>query len=125
MPKTKIFVSFDYDTDYELKETLIGQARLADSPFSVSDFSLRERQPESEWRRKAQSAIARCDVFVTILGQNTHSAQGVLDEIAIARELRKRRFQLRPQGKRWSEMKGAGKLVVWTWANLQRELATR
>ena len=125
MPKTKIFVSFDYETDYELKENLIGQAKLPASPFSVSDFSLQERQPESDWLSKAQSAIARCDVFVTILGQNTHNAPGVLKEIAIAQGLKKQRFQLRPQGKKWSEMKGAGKLVVWTWPNLQRELGPK
>ena len=123
MAKTKIFVSFDYETDFGLKETLIGQARQADSPFSVADFSLQERQPESDWLNKAQSAIARCDVFVTLLGENTHNAPGVLKEIAIAQGLNKRRFQLRPQGKRWGEMKGAGKLVVWTWANLKRELS--
>ena len=125
MAKTKIFVSFDYDTDFGLKETLIGQSRQASSPFSVTDFSLQERQPESDWLNKAQSAIARCDVFVTLLGENTHNAPGVLKEIAIAQGLKKRRFQLRSQGKRWREMKGAGKLVVWTWPNLQRELAGR
>ena len=123
MAKTKIFVSFDYETDFGLKETLIGQARQADSPFSVADFSLQERQPESDWLNKAQSAIARCDVFVTLLGENTHNAPGVLKEITIARGLKKRRFQLRTQGKRWGEMKGAGNLVVWTWANLKRELS--
>lgn len=125
MPKAKIFVSFDYETDYELKETLIGQAEQQASPFSVADFSLQERQPESDWLRKAQSAIARCDVFVTILGQNTHNAPGVLKEIAIARGLKKPRFQLRSQGKTWGAMKGAGKLVVWTWPNLQRELGPK
>ena len=125
MPRTKIFVSFDYETDCELKETLIGQADQQASPFSVADFSLQERQPESDWLSKAQSAIARCDVFVTILGQNTHNAPGVLKEIAIARGLKKPRFQLRPQGKTWRAMKGAGKLVVWTWPNLQRELGPK
>ena len=125
MAKTRIFVSFDYETDYQLKETLIGQANQQDSPFSVADFSLQERQPESDWLSKAQSAIARCDVFVTILGQNTHNAPGVLKEINVAKGLNKRRFQLRPQGKRWQPMSGGGKLVVWTWANLQKELARR
>ena len=123
MAKIKVFVSFDYETDFKLKETLIGQARLPDSPFSVTDFSLRERHPDPTWLSKAQSAIARADVFVVILGANTHNAPGVLKEIKIARGLKKRRFQLRPQGKRWQPMKGAGELVVWTWANLKRKLA--
>lgn len=125
MPKTKIFVSFECESGYELKEILIGQANLPDSPFSVTDFSLQETQPESVWLDRAQSAIARCDVFVTLLSENTHNAPGVRQEIAIARGLGKRRFQLRAQGHRWQEMPGAGKLVVWTWPNLQRELASR
>ena len=123
MAKPKVFVSFDYDTDYKLKEGLIGQSLMDDSPFSVTDVSLKEREPEKDWRRKARQAISRCDVFVVILGQNTHSANGVIDEIKIAKELGKRRFQLRTQGKKWRQMKDGGKLVVWTWDNLKREFS--
>ena len=123
MDKPKVFVSFDYETDYELKETLMGQSQLDDSPFSVTDVSLKEREPEKTWRRKARRAIGRCDVFVVILGRNTHTANGVIDEIQIAKELGKRRFQLRPQGKKWGTMKNGGKLVVWTWNNLKREFS--
>ena len=125
MARTKIFVSFEYKTGYGLKEDLIAQARQPDSPFSVTDFSLREREPESDWLDKAKRAIARCDVFVTLLSKDTHNAPGVLEEIKIARGLGKPRFQLRAQGHKWREMPDAGKLVVWTWANLQRELAPR
>ena len=123
MAKTKLFVSFDYDTDLKLKEDLISQAGRPDSPFSVTDFSLKEAEKEDVWLSKAQSAIARCDVFVVILGQNTHNAPGVLKEISIANGLKKRRFQLRPQGKKWKAMKGGGEMVVWTWDNLKRKLS--
>ena len=105
MAKTKVFVSFDYGTDHSLKEDLIAQAKRQDSPFSVTDVSLQERAPEQEWVSKARKAIAGCDVFVVILGENTHSAPGVLKEIAIATGMSKPRFQLRPQGKRWQPMK--------------------
>ena len=123
MAKTKIFVSFDYETDFSLKGNLLSQAGRHDSPFSVADFSLQETQPESTWLSKAQSSIARCDVVVVLLGENTHNAPGVLKEIRIAKGLKKRRFQLRPQGKKWQPMRGAGELVVWTWENLQRKLS--
>ena len=123
MAKIKMFVSFEYPTDFQLKETLIGQSELPDSPFSVTDVSLQERHPDPTWLSEAQSAIARCDVFVVLLGRNTHNASGVLKEIKIARGLKKRRFQLRPQGKKWQPMKGAGELVVWTWPNLKRKLS--
>ena len=125
MARTKIFVSFEYETGHGLKEDLIAQARQSDSPFSVTDFSLQEREPESDWLDKAKQAIARCDVFVTLLSQNTHNAPGVLKEIDIARRLNKRRFQLRAHRHKWREMPGAGRLVVWNWPNLQRELSLR
>ena len=125
MARTKIFVSFEYKTGHGLKEDLIAQARQPDSPFSVTDFSLREREPESGWLDKARRAIERCDVFVTLLSKDTHTAPGVLEEIKIARRLGKPRFQLRAQGHRWRAMRGAGNLVVWTWPNLQRELSLR
>jgi len=125
MARTKIFVSFEYETGHGLKETLVGQAEQPGAPFSVTDCSLQEREPESDWLDKAKQAIARCDVFVTLLSQNTHTAPGVLEEIKIARRLGKPRFQLRAQGHKWGAMRGAGNLVVWTWANLQRELAPR
>ena len=123
MAKLKMFVSFDYETDHSLKGDLLAQAERPDSPFSVTDVSLQEREPEREWLSKAKSAIAKCDVFVVILGPNTHSAPGVLKEIKIAKGMKKRRFQLRPQGKNWKPMKGAGETVAWTWENLRQKLS--
>ncbi len=123
MAKTKVFVSFDYGTDLDLKEDLIAQAKRQDSPFSVTDVSLQERKPEQEWLTKARKAIEGCEVFVVILGENTHNAPGVLKEIAIAAGMNKRRFQLMPQGKKWQPMKGAGEMIVWTWDNLKKKLA--
>jgi hypothetical protein len=42
MAKTKDFVSFDYDHDETLKEFLVGQAKPKDSPFELSDSSIKE-----------------------------------------------------------------------------------
>ena len=123
MAKSKVFVSFEYDTDLNLKENLVAQAKLPDSPFSVTDVSLKEREPEQEWLSKAKRAIANCDVFVVILGANTHNAPGVLKEIEIAKGMNKPRFQLMPQRKKWNQMDEAGDVVVWKWKNLRRKLS--
>ena len=40
-----VFVSFDYDHDARLKDLLIGQARLPDSPFEVADWSVKTASP--------------------------------------------------------------------------------
>jgi len=98
---------------------------VQDSPFSINDSSLQETAPESNWISKAQSAIAKCDVFVVLLGRNTHSAPGVLKEIRVANGLEKVRFQLRPQGENYGTLKDAGEIVVWKWKNLKDRLTSK
>ena len=121
--KNRVFVSFDYEEDHDKKESLIAQSRNPASPFAISDSSLQERQPDHVWLQKAQSAIANCDVFVVILGFNTHQAPGVLKEVQIAKGLRKRRFQLKPQGTNPKPIPGAGPVVNWTWPKLKKMLS--
>lgn len=79
MAKTKVFVSYDYDHDAHLKDTLMGQSRLRDSPFSINDMSLKQATPE--WQQKARAAIEACELFIVLLGEHTHQAQGVRREV--------------------------------------------
>ncbi|MDE0632146.1 MAG: hypothetical protein OXH73_11645 [Caldilineaceae bacterium] len=52
----KAFISFDFDHDEELRDTLIGQAKKSDSPFNIADWSVHERI-NSRWRKKVRSLI--------------------------------------------------------------------
>src|SRR6266498_3975930 len=94
MSKKRVFVSFDFDNDRTLKDFIIGQARLPDSPFEVADHSLKEAQPLLEWERKARAAISGSDVVIVMLGPRTRFAPGVLKEVSMATGLAKPRFQL-------------------------------
>src|SRR4051794_6158339 len=38
---TRVFISYDYDNDAFLKEALVGQSKLPDSPFDISDWSIK------------------------------------------------------------------------------------
>ncbi len=67
MAKKRVFVSFDFDNDKTLKDFIVGQARLPDSPFEVADHSLKEAQPERDWQAKARTAISRSEVFIVML----------------------------------------------------------
>ena len=40
--KKRVFISFDYDHDLDLKNLLVGQAKNEDSPFEIADFSIKE-----------------------------------------------------------------------------------
>ena len=122
LARTRVFVSFDFARDHDLKGSLVAQAQDPESPFQIVDFSLIESQPQHEWLSLAQSSIARCDIFVVILGLNTHQAPGVRKEVQIARGLRKRRFQLKPQGTNPTPVKDAGPVVNWTWNKLKTVL---
>ena len=52
MAKKRAFISYDFDNDKALKDFIIGQARLADSPFEVVDTSLKEAAPMKTWEDK-------------------------------------------------------------------------
>jgi len=122
--KKKVFVSFDFDNDKTLKDFMIGQAKLSDSPFEVSDHSLKESQPEKDWLDKAHRAISRADVFIVMLGSKTRWASGVLKEVKIANELKKTKFQIigHPHGTQNWAVPDAGYTYRWNWANLKRLL---
>ena len=121
MAKTKVFVRFDYDHDAELKDTLIGQSKQPDSPFSINDMSLQQATPE--WQQKARAAIEDCDVFIVLLGEHTHQAKGVRREVKMAKQTDKKRFQLRKRGQCPKPIDGAGQVVAWKWNNLKKRLA--
>ena len=94
MAKTKAFISFDFDNDKTLKEFVIGQAKLEDSPFEVCDWSMKEAAPEKDWEKKAEARIKRCDIVLVMVGPKTHKAPGVLKEVKMARDNEKRIVQV-------------------------------
>lgn len=124
MIKKKVFVSFDFDNDKFLKEAIIGQAKLDDSPFDVMDFSLKEAAPEKDWLDKAHTAISRSEVFIVMLGSKTRNAPGVLKEVKIANELGKEKFQIigYKEGSETWAVPNAGRVYSWDWENLKKLL---
>lgn len=124
MAKKKVFVSFDFDNDKTLKDFIIGQAKLEDSPFEVIDFSLKEAAPERTWLDKARAAISRAEVFIVMLGSKTRTAPGVLKEVKIANELKKTKFQIigyKDGFDTWA-VPDAGRVYRWDWENLKNLL---
>ena len=124
MAKKKVFVSFDFDNDKTLKDFIIGQAKLEDSPFEVIDFSLKEAAPEKTWLDKARAAISRAEVFIVMLGSKTRTAPGVLKEVKIADELKMTKFQIigyKDGSETWA-VPDAGRVYRWNWENLKNLL---
>jgi hypothetical protein len=124
MAKKRVFVSFDFDNDKTLKDFIIGQAKNEDSPFEVSDHSLKEAAPEKDWLAKAKAAISRAEVFMIMLGSKTRNASGVLKEVKIAKELEKTRFQIigYTNGTEDWAVPDGGRAYKWNWENLKNLL---
>ncbi|MDE5452541.1 hypothetical protein GWE18_06580 [Bradyrhizobium sp. CSA112] len=122
MAKAKVFISFDYDNDETLKDFLVGQSKLADSPFELVDWSIKEAL-SGNWKEKARARIKGADVVAVICGKKTNTAAGVSAEVSIAQEEKISYFLL--QGykdggcKAPTSSKSTDKIYDWTWPNLK------
>lgn len=124
MTKKRVFISFDFDNDRVLRDFMLGQARLPDSPFEVIDHSLKEAAPERNWEAKARAAIARSDIVIVMVGNDTHRAGGVLKEITMAREAGVQVVQvIGYKDGDYTPVPNAGRLYAWNWQNLKKLLS--
>lgn len=123
MGKKRVFVSFDFDNDKILKEFIIGQSRLSDSPFEVVDTSLKEAAPMKTWEDKARAAIKGSDLVIVMVGASTHKAPGVLKEVAMARDQDIPIVQvIGYKDGDYTAVPNAGRLYTWNWDNLKKLL---
>jgi len=123
MAKKRVFVSFDFDNDKVLKNFIIGQSRLADSPFEVIDTSLKEAAPMKTWEEKARAAIKLSDIVVVMVGPKTHKAPGVLKEVGMAREEGVTIVQvIGYKDGNYTAVPNAGRLYAWNWDNMKKLL---
>lgn len=124
---TRVFISFDYDHDDDLRILLVGQAKLADSPFEIADWSVKEAFAESNWQEKVRARIKQVGQVAIICGHETNSAEGVAIELEIAREEGKPYFLLggRATGvnKKPASALEADDIYNWTWPNLKALIA--
>jgi hypothetical protein len=122
MSKKRVFISFDYDHDEILKTFLIGQSKLQDSPFELTDWSIKE-PITGDWKAKACSRIKSVDIVVIICGEKTDSATGVSAELTIAQEENISYFMLKGYADKTcikpKAAKNTDKLYNWTWPNLK------
>lgn len=121
--KKKVFVSFDFDNDKVIKDFLIGQSKNEDSPFEVTDVSLKEAAPEKDWELKAKINIGYADIVIVMVGPKTYKASGVLKEVKIANDLKKKVIQIIGyKDGDYTRVEGAGVLYSWNWENLKKLL---
>ena len=124
--KKRVFISFDFDHDEELRDALVAQAKNPDSPFSIVDSSVKEPITE-KWRKKVRKLIRSADLTVVICGEHTNTASGVAAEVTIAREECKPYFLLKGRRNKNCTKPGSALLTdeinKWKWNNLRKLIA--
>jgi len=119
--KLRVFVSFDFDNDKIVKDFIVGQSKLSDSPFEISDWSMKEAAPQANWEAEAKARISRSDMVIVMVGLKTYRAPGVLKEVKIARVLKKPIYQIIGyRNGNYTPVPDAGRLYSWNWDNLKK-----
>lgn len=122
MSKKRCFISYDYDNDANIKNALMAQSKVENSPFEISDWSLKEASPN--WEKEAREKIKNSSIVIVLCGENTHRAKGVEKELKIAQQENISYFLLagysdKPIRKPISA-KDTDKIYTWNWDNLER-----
>ena len=126
MAKPRIFISFDYDHDDDIKTMLAGQAKLPDSPFDFMDASVKEHLP-GDWKEKVKRRLQNCDQLIVLCGETTNTASGVSAELEIAQGLGTPYFLLEGRSTKVCNKPSAAysddKMYSWNWPNLKALIA--
>lgn len=124
MAKERVFISFDYDNDKTIKEFLVGQAKLEDSPFEISDWSIKEHLT-GDWKEKARKKIKKVSQVIVLCGEK--KATGVNAELKLAQEEKISYFLLKGYKDKTcvkpKTAKSSDKMYRWTWDNLKKLIA--
>lgn len=122
MAKVRVFTSFDFDHDEDLRNLLVGQSRNPDSPFEMADWSVKKPMT-GDWKAKVRTRIRRTDQMIVMCGEHTHTASGVSAEVTIAQEERIPYFLLAGRkdktNRKPAAAKSNDKMYKWTWDNLK------
>jgi hypothetical protein len=122
MALKRVFISFDYDHDEDLRNLLVGQSKHPDTPFEIKDRSLKEPLT-GDWKEKFRARLKNVDVVAVICGEQCHNASGVAAELRIAREEGTNYFLLKGRSEKTcykpSSAQASDKMYNWTWDNLK------
>ena len=122
MANKRVFTSFDFDHDEDLRNLLVGQSRNPDSPFDLADWSVKEPMT-GDWKAKVRTRIKKVDQVIVMCGEHTDTATGVNAELLIAQDEEKPYFLLKGRKnktcKKPQSTKTSDKMYDWTWDNLK------
>ena len=126
MAMPRVFVSFDFDHDSELRDLFVGQSRNPRTPFTLANWSVKEAM-SGDWKGKVRPRIRSVDVVLAICGEHTDTATGVSAEVRIAREEGKPVYFLKGRKDKTCRLPKSAlpedRILDWTWENLEAILS--
>jgi hypothetical protein len=118
--KKRVFISFDFDHDSFLRDSIVGQSRLPDSPFEIENWSVKEPWEQHEWKERCLAKIKRTELVLVMVGQYTKNASGVKAEIAMAKTAGVPVVGLRGyKDRECPRPEGLEGYYTWTWENVK------
>ena len=123
MAKVGVFFSFEFDKDKKLRGDFFAQAK-DESDHAIRNYSLNETHPpkDDSWKVQAEDHIRRSKVVIVVVGQDTHNAPGVKEEVEIAERLDKPIFQIQPQKQNYGGLDEAGEIIPWKWDKIDAKI---
>ncbi len=122
MAKKRVFTSFDFDHDEDLRNLLVGQSKNPTSPFGMDNWSVNEPMT-GDWKEKVKTRIRRCELMIVICGEHTDTATGVSAEVRIAQDEGIPYFLIWGRSNRTCKKpksaKSSDTIYKWTWDNLK------
>lgn len=124
MAQVKVFVSFEFDRDRGLYRSFCKEAAKHADP-KIVDNSLNERHKlhDDKWVRRAREKISGSRIVIVVIGDDTHNAPGVKEEVKIAKEQQKPIFQVRRTDKTGGPVPGAGEMIPWKWKKIDAKIS--
>lgn len=118
--KPKVFISFDFDNDQFLRDSLVGQCKNEGTPFDMEDWSVKQPWDQNEWKERCLTKIKRCDLVIVMVGEKTANCSGVKAEIKMAKEVKVPVVGLRGYpNKECPRPEGLEGYYKWTWDNVK------
>ena len=120
--RPRVFTSFDFEHDEDLRTLFVGQSRNSNTPFEIVDWSLKEAL-SGNWKEKVRTRIRRVDKVIVLCGEHTDSANGVSIEVRIAQDEGKPVYFIRGRSNKTCKLPVAAlpsdSMKPWTWENLK------
>ena len=125
MSKKKVFLSFDFESDIKLKESITKYSELPDSPFEIVSYTSKLTGSKTTWKALTESAIKGAHIAIVMVGACTHKIPEVLDKERIARKSKLKIIQIvdyKHIQNTPEPVHGAGKLYRWDWHSIKNLL---